>query len=137
MTIQKGSLVLLKIGDGQVTENFTTIGGVRITEMELNNNSIEATNPESGAWRQLLGNAGIRSVSISATGLFADSAAEETLRGYAFAGSLDNYELHFGNGDMLSGAFHISEYQRSAVHDGEEEFSITLESGGVITFTTA
>jgi len=138
MSAQKGSLVLLKIGNGgSPTETFATVGGLRTTGFTLNNQAVDATNKDSGAWRALLEGAGIRSITLSGSGIFTDAASEETVRTQAFANSIRNYELHFGNGDKLAGAFQITSYQRSGNHDAEEIYSISLASSGSITFTVA
>ncbi len=137
MPTQNGSLVLIKIGDGAMSETFTTIGGLRTSRMELNNQALDASNVDSGAWRQLLSSAGIRTMTISGTGLFTDAASEETLRGYAFAGSVHNYRLIFANGDRIDGAFLVASYERSGNENSEEIYALTLVSAGTITFTAA
>lgn len=137
MVAQKGSLLLLKVGDGGDPESFTTVGGMRTTSLTHNNQSIDTTNKDSGAWRQLLDGAGIRSISISGAGVFTDSTAEETVRGLAMSNSINNYQLNFGNGDVLTGAFQITSYGRSGNYNDEESYTITLASAGTITFTAA
>src|SRR4051812_49117160 len=102
MTAQDGALVLIKVGNGGGPETFTTIGGLRMSEMLLHSHILEATNVESGACQALLGNAGIRSFSISGSGLFTNSASEETIRGYAFSGSANNYKFIFANGNYIT-----------------------------------
>jgi TP901-1 family phage major tail protein len=76
-------------------------------------------------------------MSISGTGIFTDAASEETLRGYAFAGTGNNYQFIFGNGDYITGTFVVTSYERSGNYDAEETYAITLESAGTITFTGA
>ena len=137
MTAQNGALVLIKVGNGASPEVFTTVGGLRTSKLTLNNHALDATNVESGAWKQLLGNAGVSSIFIHGTGLFTNSSAEETLRGYAFAGSASNYKFIFANGNNITGAFMVTEYERSGNHDGEEMYSLTLESAGTITFAAS
>ncbi len=138
MTTQKGSLVLLKVGNGGApTETFTTVGGLRTTEFNHNNLSIEVGAIETGAWRQILEGAGLRSTVISGTGVFTDSAAEEMVRNYAMSNSIKNYELTFGNGDKLSGPFQITSYQRAGDYNSEETYALSLASAGIIAFTTA
>src|SRR5689334_4507882 len=104
MTAQRGALVLIKVGNGGDPENFTTIGGLRAARMVLDAQALDNSDLESGAWRRLLAGGGIRSVMLGGSGLFTDSAAEETLRGYAFAGAIHNYRFVFANGDSLAGA---------------------------------
>lgn len=135
MTGYKGALVLLKIGDGQTPETFTTVGGMRTTRFILNNRLIDTTNKDSGAWREVLSGGGVRFISISGDGLFTDDGSEETLRVQAFDNSIKNYELCFGNGDKLSGSFQITSYERAGDYDAEETYSITLESSGEVVFT--
>ena len=95
------------------------------------------TKDSTNKWRQLLSGGGVRTLSVSGSGVFTDETSEETMRGYAFAGSVDNYELIFGNADTLSGAFQISSYERSGDHNGEETYSMTLDNAGDVTFATA
>ena len=138
MTAQKGDSVILKIGDGATpTEGFVNIGGLRNTSFKLNNRVVESNDLASGRWRNLLSGVGIDSLSIGGDGFFTDAASEETLRGYAFAATTNNYELHFGNGDKLSGAFFISRYLRDGELNSQENCAISLESAGAIVFTTA
>lgn len=136
MTAQKGSLVLIKAGDGGAPEQFDTIGGLRTTRMVLGNQLLDNTHRESGSWQELLSGAGIQALIISGSGLFLDSLAEETIRANAFAVTAKNYRFCFANGDYLTGAFCISEYERYGDHDGAERFDITLISSGVMTYTS-
>lgn len=134
MTAQKGSSFLLKVGDGQPSEIFTTVGGMRVTKLVLNNQSVDATHKTSEAWKTLLEGAGIQSVTISGTGIFTDAASETMVRGYAFANSIHNYQIVFGNGDVLSGAFQVTSYERAGEYDGEETYALTLESSGTVGY---
>ena len=138
MTAQKGSLLLLKVGDGGgPTEIFTTVGGLRTTSFTHNNQTVDATSKDSGAWRELLNGAGTRSVTISGSGVFTDAASEETVRGFAMNNQVKNYQMTFGNGDSMSGAFQISSYQRAGSYNNEETYSLTLASAGPVTFIAA
>src|SRR4051812_11409715 len=128
MTAGKGALVLIKVGDGAIPETFHTIGGLRTSHMLLDNQSLDTSNIESGAWRQLLGNAGIRLLRISGSGVFTDSTSEEAVRQYALAGSVKNYRFVFANGDYITGPFQVIAYERSGHHDSEEAYSLMLES---------
>ena len=135
MAAQKGALVLIKVGNGGGPETFATVGGLRTTRLVLNNQLVDTTNKDSGGWRLLLAGAGIRSITLSGSGIFTDSASEETVRGYAFTNSINNYEFYFGGNDKISGAFQITSYERAGNHDGEETYAITFESAGAITST--
>ena len=136
MAAQKGSLVLLKVGNGGAPESFTTIGGLQTTAFAVSTQAVDATARESGAWRKLLDGAGIRSISLSANGVFTDSSAEETVRSLAISGTVRNYQMTFGNGDTLSGPFLITAYERSGAQQDEERYALTLFSAGTIIYST-
>ena len=107
-----GSLMLLKVkldADEQANE-YKTIGGLRTTRFLLNNNLVDASSKDSGKWRKLLANSGISSISITASGIFTDSKAEEAIAYKAFLNHSIDAILLFENGDQLKGEFIISTY---------------------------
>lgn len=117
------------------TEGFVEVGGLKDTSFRLNNKIVEANHLASGKYRNLISQSGISHMVISGVGYFTDSAAEEILRGYAFSTTANNYEMYFGNGDKISGKFVISNYERRGNLASQEDFSVILESAGVIVFT--
>lgn len=70
MTAEKGSAFLLKIGNGDEPVSFSTMAGLRTTQMSINGDAVVVTSKDSGGWRELLSGAGIRSVSVSGAGIF-------------------------------------------------------------------
>ena len=142
MAVQKGSSFLLKDNS---TGTPATIGGLRSTSMSINGEMVDVTTKDSNAFvtsgndkaRDLLQGGGIRSMSISASGVFTDSSTENILRGFAFDGAIQNYDLVFGDGSKISGAFLITSYERAGEYNGEETYSVTLESHNTITYTNA
>lgn len=126
--------MLIKVGDGANPEQFDTVGGLRTSNLILNNHLLDSSNVTSGAWRKLLNGAGIQSLRISGNGIFTDSVAESTLCGYAFSNTVHNYQFIFANGDLITGPFVIAAYERAGNYDGEEAYSITLESAGAINY---
>src|SRR4051795_2239237 len=107
MAIENGSAFLLKIGDGAVPPTYRTIAGLRTTQLSVNGEAVNVTSKDSGGWRELLSGAGVRQVSVSAAGIFLGSDAEAQLRANAMAGTLDDYELSFEDGERLLGRFLI------------------------------
>jgi len=142
MAVQKGSSFLLKDNS---TGTPATIGGLRSTSMSINGEMVDVTTKDSNAFvtsgndkaRDLLEGGGIRSMSISASGVFTDSSTETILRGFAFDGAIQNYDLIFGDGSSIKGAFLITSYERAGEYNGEETYSVTLESHNTITYTDA
>ena len=142
MAAGKGSSFLLKDNS---TGTPATMGGLRSTSMTINGEAVDITTKDSNAFissgndkaRDLLQGGGVRSMSITASGVFTDSSTENILRGFAFDGAIQNYDLVFSDGSKISGAFLITSYERAGEFNGEETFSCTLESSGTITYTNA
>src|SRR3546814_5858906 len=87
MAIENGSAFLLKIGDGAIPPAYRTVAGLRTTLLSVNGEAVNVTTKDSAGWRDLLSGAGVRSVSVSAAGIFTGSDAEVRLRGHALARS--------------------------------------------------
>ena len=142
MPAGKGSSFLLKDNS---TGTPATIGGLRSTSMTINGEAVDITSKDSNAFissgndkaRDLLQGGGVRSMTISASGVFTDSSTENILRGFAFDGAIQNYDLVFSDGSKISGAFLITSYERAGEFNGEETYSVTLESSNTITYTNA
>lgn len=132
MTAQKGSAFLLKIGDGSTPPAYQTVAGLRTTQMSINGDSVVVTHKESGGWRELLSGAGTRSVSVSAAGIFLGSQAEASLRGHALAGTIDQYELSFEDGEKLRGRFLVQRLDYAGDFNGERNYTLQLESSGAV-----
>ena len=132
MTAQKGSAFLLKVGDGATPPAYRTVAGQRTTQMSINGDTVVVTHQESGGWRELLSGAGVRSVSVSASGIFLGSAAEASLRANALAGLVDAYELSFEDGEKLRGKFLVQRLDYAGDFNGERNYSVVLESSGAV-----
>ena len=132
MTAQKGSAFLLKVGDGATPPAYRTVAGLRTTQMSVNGDTVVVTHKESGGWRELLSGAGVRSVSVSASGIFLGSAAEASLRANALAGLVDAYELSFEDGEKLRGRFLVQRLDYAGDFNGERNYSVVLESSGAV-----
>jgi TP901-1 family phage major tail protein len=132
MTAQKGSAFLLKIGDGATPPAYRTVAGLRTTQMSINGDTVVVTHKESGGWRELLSGAGVRSVSVSASGIFLGSDAETQIRSNALAGLVDAYELSFEDGAKLRGRFLVQRLDYSGDFNGERNYAVVLESSGPV-----
>ena len=132
MTAQKGSAFLLKISDGGAPPVYETVAGLRTTQMSVNGDAVVVTSKDSDGWRELLSGAGVRSVSVSAAGIFLGSAAEARIRANAMAGTLDDYELSFEDGEKLQGRFLIQRLDYAGDFNGERNYAMQLESSGEV-----
>ena len=132
MSAEKGSAFLLKVGDGANPVGFTTVAGLRTTQMSVNGAMVEITSKDSGGWRELLSGAGVRSVSVSGAGVFTGSAAEARVKGNALAGVLDDYRLAFESGESVTGRFLVTRLDYAGDYNGERSYTLSLESSGAV-----
>ena len=142
MAAQKGSALLLK---ATLSGTESTVAGLRSTSMTINGEMVDITTKDSDALvsggstkaRALLAGGGVSNMAISASGVFTDSTLENEVRERAQKGTIDTYKLVFGDGDNIAGSFQITSYERAGEYNGEETYSLTLESSGQVTHTSA
>jgi TP901-1 family phage major tail protein len=132
MSAEKGSAFLLKVGNGGEPPIFSTVAGMRTTQMSVNGEAVNVTTKDSGGWRELLSGAGVRSVSVSASGIFTGSAAELRVKGNALSGAVDDYELSFESGERMRGRFLVTRLDYSGDYNGERNYALSLESSGPV-----
>ena len=131
MAAERGSAFLLKLGSGDPV-TFATVAGLKTTQLTINGDAVAITNKESGGWRELLPGAGVRSVSVAASGIFTGSAAEAQVKGLALNGHLAHYELSFESGEKMRGAFLVSRLEYAGDFNGERNYTLALESSGEV-----
>lgn len=132
MAAEKGSAFLLKIGDGASPPAFTTVAGLRTTQLSVNGEAVTITSKASGGWRELLSGAGVRSVSVAGAGVFTGSAAEARLKANALAGMIDDYRLSFESGETITGRFLVTRLDYAGDYNGERSYTLALESSGAV-----
>ena len=133
MAGQKGRDFLLK--QGTVAGGVTTISDCRTLGATINNEMVDITSKDSNGFRTLLEGAGTKALTITATGVFTDTAILNTIKGYAFSDSINSFVIVFGNGDTLEAQFQFSSFETTGDFNNEESYNFTLESSGTITFT--
>jgi TP901-1 family phage major tail protein len=134
MAAQNGKDLLIKIdmnGEGL----FETVAGLRATRISLNAASVEVTSLDSaGGWRELLAGAGVKTASISGSGIFKDQATDERARQIFFEGLMPAFQIIVPDFGTLEGPFQITSISYAGTHDGEATFEMALSSAGAITF---
>ncbi|NTT86351.1 phage major tail protein, TP901-1 family [Tabrizicola fusiformis] len=134
MAVQNGKDLLIKvdmIGDGQ----FETIAGLRATRLSFNAETVDVTSLESaGGWRELLGGAGVKSASISGSGVFRDAATDERARQIFFDAEMPDFQVVVPDFGVVEGPFQITAIEYSGSHNGEASYEMTLASAGALTF---
>jgi len=135
MGAQNGKDLLIKIdltGAGQ----FETIAGLRATRISFNAESVDVTSLESqGGWRELLSGAGVKSASLSGSGVFKDDNTDERARQIFFDGETPNFQVIIPDFGTVEGAFQITSIEYSGSYNGEATYEMALASAGALNFT--
>ncbi|MHB9880067.1 phage major tail protein, TP901-1 family [Pacificimonas sp. ICDLI1SI03] len=132
MGAEKGSAFLLKLSDGGDPISFETVAGLRTTQMSITTDAVVTTNKGSAGWREILSEAGTRSVSVSGAGVFNGSAAEARLKGHALGGRVADYRLAFESGETVTGPFLVTRLDYAGDFGGERTYTLSLESAGPV-----
>jgi TP901-1 family phage major tail protein len=133
MAGQKGRDFLLK--QGTVAGGVTTVSDCRTLSSSVNNEMVDITSKDSNGFRTLLEGAGTQALTVTATGVFTDTAILNTIKEYANANSINSFVLVFGNGDTIEGQFQFASFESAGDQNNEETYNFTLESSGEWTFT--
>lgn len=134
MAVQRGKDLLLKI-DLNGSEQFETIAGLRATRISFNAETVDVTSLEStGGWRELLAGAGVKSASISGSGIFKDQATDERARQIFFDGEVPQFQVIIPDFGIVQGPFQITSVEYAGSHNGEASYELSLASAGVLSF---
>lgn len=135
MAVQSGKDLLVKI-DINGSLQFETIAGLRASRISFNAETVDVTSLESaGGWRELLAGAGVRSASISGSGVFRDANTDERARQIFFDGEVPNFQVVIPDFGVVQGPFQITSIEYAGSHNGEATYEMTLASAGALTFT--
>ncbi len=136
MAVQKGSEVLVKIGNAASPEVFTTVAGLRDTSISLGTEMIDVTNKDSSRVRTLLADSGIKSFTISGSGIFTDGASEQSVLTAYSATTFSNFVFIIPSFNTFTGAFQITAIDYAGTYNDSATYSMTFESAGAITIAT-
>lgn len=139
MAAQKGIDMLIYVSDDSTSSGtFNLVGGMRSTSIRVGSTTIDVTSAEhQDRWQRMI-TGGIRSITITGSGVFNDDTA--------FGDMIDNHltaatealaYVRFVIPDFkqIQGEFHISDLEWGGDHDGEVTFSMTANSAGAPTIT--
>jgi TP901-1 family phage major tail protein len=134
MVAQNGKDLLIKIdmtGDGL----FETAAGLRATRINFNAETVDVTSLDStGGWREVLGGAGVKTASISGSGVFKDESTDERVREIFFDGETPDFQVIVPDFGTIEGPFLVSSIEYLGAHNGEATYEMSLTSAGEITF---
>ncbi len=134
MAVQNGKDLLVKvdmIGDG----SFETLAGLRAQRLSLNAGQVDVTSLDSaGGWRELRVGAGVKSASISGSGVFRDAATDARARAIFFDAIMPDFQVIVPDFGTIEGPFQITSIEYAGSHNGEATYEIAMASAGALTF---
>jgi TP901-1 family phage major tail protein len=96
---------------------------------------VDVTSLESaGGWRELLAGAGVKSASISGSGVFRDAATDGRARQIFFDAETPDFQVVVPDFGTIEGPFQITSIEYAGSHNGEATYEISLASAGQLTF---
>lgn len=135
MVAHNGKDLLIKVdltGDGQ----FETMAGLRATRVSFNAETVDVTSLESqDGWRELLSGAGVKSASVSGSGVFRDEDTDARARQIFFDGETPEFQVIIPDFGIVEGAFQLTSIEYAGSYNGEATYEVSLASAGKLTFT--
>ena len=138
MAKQLGRAMLLKM---DVASTATLIATLNTKEMTINNQPIDVTTPDASdpdgpLWQESL--AGLKSISLSFDGRFADTTVEAALAAVANADEpVAEFEVTIPELGTYTGNFRLETFAFGGEQEGPLTFSGSLMSTGAIVFAVA
>jgi TP901-1 family phage major tail protein len=127
----------LEDGFDAVTTSVT-VGGLRSKTMTINNEAIDVTNHLSEEFKKLADQAGIRSHTISGSGVFTNDANLNHIRRLSYDGVLARFDIiDVTASKKFVGYYKIVSMERAGDYNNEQTYSLSLESSGETTYQTA
>lgn len=138
MGASQGRAILIKRDtSATATPSYTTYAGIKTRTLTLNRETVDVTNSDSlNQWRELLADAGIRSMSTSGNGVFqSDVAAKAAVAEVVSGTSFRKHQLIVPGLGTFEGLFAVTQCEFAGEHNGEETYSLSFESAAALTFT--
>ena len=129
-----GNALALAIEDTPSSGTYTTIAGASEHTLTINNEQIDVSDKDNNRWKSLLA-AGARTLAVSMNGFISDDTEFEKFRVAARDDTILNYKLTYGNGDTVTGAFHIDSFKVAGAFNNAQSFTAQLSNAGEPTMT--
>ena len=135
MAAQNGKDLLIKV-DMDDAGSFETLAGLRASRISFNTETVDVTSLESaGGWRELLSGGGVKTASISGSGVFRDDSTDERARQIFFDGHIPSFQVVIPDFGIVEGAFQITSLEYAGNYDGEATYEMSFASAGALAFT--
>ena len=86
--------------------------------------------------RTLLAQGGIKSFTISGSGVFDDSASHQTVLTAFDGATFKNFQFIVPDYNTFTGSFQVTSIEYSGTYNDSSQYSLTFESAGAVTIAT-
>lgn len=76
---KRGNDFLLQVASTPSGVDYITVGALRATSIELNKAAVDITNKDSSGWTETLAGGGVKSVTVSGSGIYTDDISQREL----------------------------------------------------------
>lgn len=113
--------------------NYVTVMGLQTTGLSIGNTVVPITSTKSAGWREILGDCGNQTMSLTGTGVFKNDLGQQAVEQWAFSHALRSCRVIFEeSGENFSGLFMVSKLEYNGTYNGAVMYNITLESSGTM-----
>lgn len=112
-----------------IKKNSTAIAGLRTTGVSFDGSPVDITDKGDAGYRTLASFAGMQSFEISGDGVSQDAVIRDIFKaggGYL----LTDVTIQWDTGEEWSCDVYVSSYEETGAHDGEVQFTLTMQSSG-------
>lgn len=121
--------VILKAG--------VAIAGLRENSVSFDGSGVEITSKSDSGFRTFGSFAGVKSFDISASGVLSDDIFLDIVSTPATSQLLTDVSFEYANGDVISCNVYIASCEFAGAHDGENTYTLSLQSSGAWTRVAA
>lgn len=137
MAASAGKDILIQINTSGST--YTNLMGLRTRSMKFNSEMIDVTTGDSpGLWRESLSTDGIKSATISGSGVAMDDVAfNKVFTNHLSTTATYSVRVIIPGLGQIDGTFVFASIEIAGNHNGEVTYNVTIESGGALTFAAS
>ena len=134
MAATLGRDLLLQVDSGA---GYATVAGLRTKAIRFNSQTVDVTDSGSGGWTELLPEAGLRSVTITGSGVFRDAPSDARVRAAFFAQTALEARMVMPGFGTIAAPVLVTALAYGGTHKGEATFEMTLSAAGEVAFEAA
>jgi len=133
-TVGGAALIMDESEASLAAEAFINVGGIRSKSVSLASEAVDITSQDSDEWKTMLDGAGLRSGSISGSGVYTNAVAFGLVEDAFLANALLCLAFADVKGSkIIAGCYKVTSLEYSGDYNAEGNFSISAESSGALT----